>query len=412
MPRYVMVGCGPAASNAADAIREVDAKAEILMLSMESVRALARPRLVEYASGQIELSELETNEPDWYAERDIEVRLDTTVEGIDASARTLKLAGGETVEWDKLLAASGVGPRSIPLDGADLSGVFNMHHQPAADQVRAAVKNTKRAVVIGGGFLGQDMSMALAQVGVEVKLLVREDRVGVPQFDPASSEVLLEQLRGRGIDVQLETELARVEGDDGRVRRAVTKGGEAIDCQMVFLAVGAVPNAEWFAGSGAKVERGIVVDGQMRTAVDGIFAAGSCAEIHLEDRVLIQASWANAMAQGKVAGQNMAGGSEVYRQPSQYTHSAGEAKLQLFGAPASAYPDARFVILRASPEKYAALLSDGGVVRGGVLVGRHKKSRDIKALQLRDEPVPGLAEMAGEVDRDADEFIAEALDLD
>ena len=94
MPRYVMVGCGPAACAAAEAVRSGDAGAEVLVLSFEAVRALARPRLVEYASGAIELAELETNGPEWFAERDLEVQLSTVVEGLDVSRHTLLLAAG------------------------------------------------------------------------------------------------------------------------------------------------------------------------------------------------------------------------------------------------------------------------------------------------------------------------------
>lgn len=411
MSRYVMVGCGPAACAAAEAVRAADAGAEILLLSFEAVRTLARPQLVRYASRQIELAELESNDPAWFAERRLDVRLGVTVTGIDAASRKLTLAGGETVSYDKLLVATGIQPRAAQFPGSDLSGVVVMNHQSEAEQVREVVTRTKRAVVVGGGLLGQDMSMALRTVGRQVTLLVREDRVGVPQWDPASSEIVLKELTGLGIDVQLQSEVARIEGAGGRVSKVIAKDGREIPCEMVFVAIGSSPRADWLAGSGVEVGRGVVVDEHLATAVPGIYAAGSCAEVHSCGRVLIQASWMNALAQGQSAGVNLAGGSQVYCAASDYLTRIGGTRFSLFGSPAAAYPKARYVGFRGGEGDYASLLAEGGVVRGGVLVNKHKRAKEIKALQLRDEPVPGLAGLQGEQRQSIDDFVAGAMGL-
>ena len=413
MTRYVIVGCGPAACAAAETVREGDAGAEILLISFETVRALARPRLVEYAAGTIDLAELESNDAAWFEKRGLQVRLGTVVEGIDAAPRTVRLAGGETLVYDKLLAACGIGPRSAPFEGADVGGVLTMNHQPEAERVRRAVADAERAVVVGGGLLGQDMSVALAAASRKVTLIVREDRPGVPQWDSGSSRVLLDELRGLGIDVRLETEVARIDGTDGRVANVVTSRGDELPCRMVFVAIGSAPRTGWLEGSGVEVNRGIVVNDRLATSVPGIYAAGSCTEIHAGDRVLMQASWGNALAQGKTAGMNLLGGDQAYAIPSDYVTKVGNAKFTLFGAPSVAYPQARYVGFRgvAAADDYGALLADGGVVRGGILVGRHPRAKAIKALQLRDEPVSGLADLQGEQAGSVDEFVVGALGL-
>ena len=410
MTKYVTVGCGPAACSAAEAIRQADAGADILLLSFEEVRTLARPRLVEYASGQIPLQELESNKPEWFKERDLAVRLGVRVEHLDVARRELTLAGGEKVPYDKLLIACGIQPRRAPFPGAELDGVAVMNHQSEADAVRKIVERTEHAVAVGGGLLGQDISMALRQAGRGVTMLVREDRVGVPQWDPRGSEILLEELRGLGIDVRLETEVARVEGDgDGRAARVVTTRGDMIDCQLVFAAIGSLPRSDWLKDSSVEVSRGIVVDDRLATAEADVWAAGSCAEIHTCGRVLIQASWGNALAQGKAAGQNMAGDGEPYCKPSDYTTKVGETKFSLFGGAKAAHGPGRFVIFDPPEGPYGALLEERGIVHGGVLAGRHKKAKEIKALQLRDEPVPGLAEMDERNEMSLDAFYEERL---
>ena len=411
MSRYVMVGCGPAACAAAEAVRQAEAQAEITLLSFEAVRTLARPQLVRYASRQIELAELESNDPAWFAERRLEVQLGVTVTGLSVASRTLRLAGGQTVPYDQLLVATGIQPRPAQFPGSDLAGVVVMNHQTEAEKVREAVERTRRAVVVGGGLLGQDMSMALRAADRQVTLLVREDRVGVPQWDSAGSEIVLKELVGLGIDVQLETEVARVEGSGGRVTKVITRDGREMACEMVFVAIGSSPRADWLAGSGVEVGRGVVVDEHLATAVPGIYAAGSCAEVCSCGRVLIQASWMNALAQGKTAGVNLAGGSEVYCTASDYMTKIGNTKFSLFGSPAAAYPKARFVGFRGGEGDYGSLLAEGGVVRGGVLAGKHPRAKEIKALQVRDEPVPGLAEMQGQQPMSVDTFVAQALGL-
>jgi len=443
MARYVMVGCGAAASTAAEAIRRADADAEITLVSYERVRVLARPRLVEYASGTIDLAEIETRDQQWFDDLNLDVRINTRAVSLDVEGRQVTLAGGDVLPYDKLLLTLGMATRPVPFEGADLRGVCRMHFQGQADVVRELVRSTERAVVVGGGLLGQDMTAALIAAGVKVSLLVREDRVGLGQFDPASSRVLADELRGMGADLRLETEVARIEGSDGRVSKVVTKSGQEIPCQLVFVAIGAVPNTAWLQPVGLEVNRGIVVDGTLATNLPNVFAAGSCTEIHIAPtgpfapygpygrlvpspygpsqeraqgrtagRQMIQPSWANALAMGQVAARNMLGRSEQYYQPSSYTTKVGNTMFTLFGAPSVAYPDARYVEFRGSDGSCGALLAENGLVRGGVLVGRHKKAGAIKALQLRDEPVPGLAEMSGRQSMSVSEFVVDALGLE
>jgi hypothetical protein len=143
--------------------------------------------------------------------------------------------------------------------------------------------------------------------------------------------------------------------------------------------------------------------------VPGIFAAGSIAEVRVNNRVLLQASWVNATAQGRAAGVNLAGGEETYFAPSEYTAKVGRRLFSVYGPPATAFPKARYVGFRASDGGYGCLVAEGGLVRGAILVSRHPKAKEIKALQFRDAPLPGLAELEGEQNLGIDEFVAQAL---
>ncbi|MBN2582184.1 MAG: FAD-dependent oxidoreductase [Planctomycetes bacterium] len=411
MTRYVVIGCGAAASAAAETLRQADADASITLMSFEKVRVLARPRLVEYASGVIDLFELETRDQKWFDDLRLDVRLETRATQLDPARRRVTLSTGEELAYDKLLLTLGMATRPVPFEGGDLRGVCQMHFQPQADVVRGFAATTNSSVVVGGGLLGQDMAAALHAAGIKTTLLVREDRIGVPQFDPGSGGMLLDELRSIGVDVRLQTEVARIEGADGRVGSVVTRAGEMIACQLVLVAIGAMPNTEWLKPTGLEVGRGIVVDEHLATSLPDVFAAGSCAEIHAAGRTLIQASWLNATAMGRTAARNMLGQAETYREPSSYTTKVGNTMFTLFGSPIAAYPVARYVTFRGPDGSYAALVAEGGLVRGGMLVGRHKKAKAIKELPLRDDPVPGLAEASGEQAVGLSEFISEALGL-
>jgi 3-phenylpropionate/trans-cinnamate dioxygenase ferredoxin reductase component len=411
MTRYLIVGCGPTGANAAEEIRQLDPQATITMISHERLCVVSRPRLVDYCTLQIEAEALQTRQPDWFEEHRIELRLNVVAVSLDPLGHTVKLATGETLAYDRCLLSVGITPRDVPFPGADLQGVGQMHYLDQADRVRTAIEKSDHTVVIGGGLLGQDMTAALRKAGRSATMLVREDYVGHPLFDRVSGDMLCQELRRLGAEVHLSTEVAEIRGSGGRVSGVVLREGRELSCQAVFCAIGAVPNADWLASSGLKVQQGIVVDSHLRTNLPDVFAAGSGTEYHLRRIRMMQASWGNAMAAGKVAARNMTGAEEVYEVPSDYSTRVGEKKFTLFGAHRSDYPKARYVGFRGDEGGYAALLEENGVVRGGVLVGKHQRTKDIKRLQLLGEPVPHLAKLPDQNDTSVSEFVAKAMNL-
>lgn len=410
--RYLIVGCGPAAVAAAEEIRKADADAEINMISHERLPVVMRPRLVEYATLQLEAAKLQSKPLQWFKDLNINLQLKTVAQSLDPLGHTLHLADGRQLAYDRCLLAVGITPRPAPFEGATLDGVGQMHYLDQADRVRAAVKQAEHTVVIGGGLLGQDMTRALCDAKRGVTLLVREDYVGFPLFDPVSGGMICEQLRRLGAEVRLTAEVGRIIGRDGRVSGVELKSGRQIECQAVFCAIGAMPNAQWLESSGLKVNHGIVVDDTLRTNLPDVYAAGSGTEYHLRGLQLMQASWGNSTAAGKVAGKNMAGGENSYDVPSDYTTRVGEQKFTLFGSHRNYFPKARYVGFHGDEGGYAALLEEHGIVRGGVLVGKHQRAKEIKRLQLLTEPVPHLAKLPEQNQTSVSEFIARALKLD
>ena len=389
-----------------------DASAAIVMISHERLPTVARPRLVEYASLQMEDRELQTREAKWFKDLNISLHLKTVAESLDPLGHTVKLAGGQQIKYDRCLLSVGITPRPAPFVGADLKGVCQMHYLEQADQVRAAVEHADNTVIVGGGLLGQDMARAMSNAGRAATMLVREDYVGYPLFDPTSGNMVCQELRRLGAEVQLTTEIKHIIGRNGHVSGVALKSGREIACQAVFCAIGAMPNVNWLASSGVKVEQGIVVDEYLQTNLPDVYAAGSGTEYHVRGLRMMQASWGNSMAAGKAAGKNMAGKEEVYEVPSDYTTRVGEQKFTLFGAYRTQFPKARYVGFHGDEGGYAALLEEHGVVRGGVLVGKHQKSKEIKRLQLLDEAVPHLAKLPEQNNVSVSEFISKALKLE
>ncbi len=411
MSRYLIIGCGPTGTNAAEEIRKADPKATITMLSHERLRVVARPRLVEYASGQIAAEELETKDAEWFRERQIELLLETPAKSLDPLGHEVKLVNGQRICYDHCLLSVGITPRPVPIPGANLKGVCHMHYLEQADRVRAAVEQAELTVVVGGGLLGQDMTQALCNAGRRVTLLVREDFVGFPQFDTVSGGMVEDELRRMGAEIRKSTEVKIIVGQNGRMTGVTLSSGSELSCQAIFFAIGAMPNAGWLESSGLRVNRGIVVDSQLRTNLPDVYSAGSGTEYHVRGKELMQASWGNATAAGKTAGKNMAGGQEAYDVPSDYTTRVGEKKFTLFGSPRQAFPKARFVGFHGDEGGYAALLEEQGMVRGGILVGKHQKAKEIKHLQMLSEPVPLLDKLPDQNQTSVSEFVSRALSL-
>jgi NADPH-dependent 2,4-dienoyl-CoA reductase/sulfur reductase-like enzyme len=198
-----------------------------------------------------------------------------------------------------LLIATGARARKLDCPGNDLPNVFYLRSVGDSRKIRERARNSKQAVVIGGGFIGMEVASVLSQKNIETSLIIREDRVWSRVFTPVMSEFFERYYLSRGVKLLKNESVASLQGKD-RLDVSLSSGGK-ISCDMVVAGVGATAVTELFAKSGLAVENGLVVNEYLGTNQAGIFAAGDVA--NYVDKMFGKRRrvehWDNAISQGQ-----------------------------------------------------------------------------------------------------------------
>jgi len=305
--RYVIIGNSSAGRSAAQAILRLDPGARVTIVSEETHGFYYRPILPDYIGGLPEERVFAATGRGGNA--GINLIQGETVSAVDASARVLRCDSGEAISYDSLLIASGSQPVMVPWPGSNARGIAYFRTFADAKALASMAGSAKRAVVVGGGLLGLEFVRAFLARGMEVTMLVREDRVGAPGLDKQAGAIVEKRARELGVELALQEEVASFESEQGRVKAVATSKGRTIDCDVVGVAVGVKPRIDFLAGSGVSVERGVIVDDRFETSVPGVFAAGDVAQVHdlASGASRVVTSWRNSKDQGEIAGFNMAG---------------------------------------------------------------------------------------------------------
>ncbi len=309
--RHVIIGGSIAGISAARAIRAVDADADITLVSAETVKPYYRPMIPTV----IEKGDADISFIDDPVEKYRFQTMHDRASGIDPRSREVTLASGVRLHYDRLLVATGCSPvipavRNLP--GAD---VFVLRTLDDARSIRAAAEEgKKRAVVIGGGFVGIKGAIALKRLGLDVTVLEKLDRILYEKLDKRGSSIITDLLKREGIAImtdQQDYEIMRTGGAVHAVRFASSK---TIAADMIVVAVGTKPNTEVFGDAGGKVNKGIVVQETLQTNIADVYAAGDVVEYRdcVSNIHSVSALWTNAEEMGRLAGKNMAGSAMKY----------------------------------------------------------------------------------------------------
>jgi NADPH-dependent 2,4-dienoyl-CoA reductase/sulfur reductase-like enzyme len=270
-----------------------------------------------------DVDELIARSPEEHRRRGIDVRTRHDVVAIDTAARTLTVRDldvdpdATSVEpYDQLVIATGGRPKHPAIPGIDARGVFGIQHVDDGIALRQAIeaRGARRAVVVGGGYIGLEMAESMLRRGLEV-VLVDRGRVPMHTLDEDMGDLVADALRELGVDVRLGEAATAVESEDGQVTAVVTAQGR-YPADVVVLGLGTRPAGELAAAAGIEVgaSGGISTDDHQRTSADGVFAAGDCVEVHhrLLRRPVAIALGTHANKQGRVVGINATGGDAVF----------------------------------------------------------------------------------------------------
>ncbi len=276
--KIVVIGAGMAGGRIVEEIlKRDDSRFDISIIGAETLPTYDRIQLSPVLAGEKSFDQIVTHSQDWYDSNGVKTHFGYWVQSIDAGAKFVTLHDGQTIAYDKLILAMGSDPIRLPLPGADLPGVVAFRDLQDVDMMQTAAERGGDAVVIGGGLLGLEAAYGLAKRGMKATVIHLVDVLMERQLDEAAGRLLEKALQERGVQSILNAQSEAIVGET-RVEGLKLKDGRVIPASLLVMAVGIRPHVEPAKSSGLLVERGIVVDDQMRTSDPDIFAVGECAQ--------------------------------------------------------------------------------------------------------------------------------------
>jgi 3-phenylpropionate/trans-cinnamate dioxygenase ferredoxin reductase component len=376
--RIVIVGASLAGATAAGGLREEGFDGEIHLIGAERQLPYNRPPLSKgYLRGQDRFEDQLVHPADFYVKNKIELRLGIRATAVDTRQKLVTLEGGDQVAYDRLLLATGGRNRALDVPGADLEGIFQLRTVEECDRIRAVARAGRRAVVIGLGFIGSEVTASLRQLGVGVTA-VEGHRVPLARvLGEEVGTVLADIHREKGAQLVLEDAVAAFEGS-GRVERVRTKKGRLLDCDFVIAGIGIAPNSELLAAAGATIDNGVLVDERCRTSLPDVYAAGDVANHQhpLFGRLRVE-HWNNGQRHGRAAAAAMLDRGQPYDYLHSFWSDQYEHALEYIGFAASWDR----LVFRGRPEgrKFLGFYVKEGLVRAAVGLDRGGDPEDPKS---------------------------------
>ena len=313
--KYLLIGGGLASNSAAKALRKIDRDASIIMISEEPYLPYNRPPLSkDYLKGKLPQSRLFFDADVFYEKNHIEIIINTAVDKLNLSENTAYLSDGGAIQFCKALIATGGRPLRLPVPGAELNGVTYLRTLDDTNLVARLAKDSRRAVIIGGGFIGMELASSLTLLGVECDVIELQPRIW-SHFAPEELSIFFQDYcSNKGIRFHLEEKASEILGNDGKVTAIRLDSGKEIPCDMVCIGIGIQPNTELATASGLAVNNGITVNERLQTSNTDIYAAGDVSSYidSIFGRRKRVEHWGHAKFSGQCAGQNMAGENQQY----------------------------------------------------------------------------------------------------
>lgn len=364
--RAVIVGAGIAGVSAAAGMRSAGWDGEILLIGDEPELPYRRPPVSkEIIRGDKTADQIRIKPENWYEQQAIGLRLETPVVALNAEAHTVRLAGGETISFDRLLLATG----GIARQMSDAKGARTLRTLADVPRLQRQLTPGQHLIVVGAGLIGSEIAASARGLGCEVTLLETASLPLPRLLPPLLGQMYVDLHKGNGTELHTDVTVMSIvdEGSETVVRAA---DGRTWSAPVVVLAVGMEPATGLAEAAGLEVSNGVVVDASGQTSVPGIYAAGDVANMPnavLGGRHRVE-HWQNAQNHGTAVGKAMAGAESTFVEVPWCWSDQYDINLQVTGWPQSSHD----VRVRGSIDAhdFCAFFFDGGALIGAVTIGR------------------------------------------
>jgi 3-phenylpropionate/trans-cinnamate dioxygenase ferredoxin reductase component len=403
--QYLLIG-GFACGYAAAELRKHGAEGEILLVGREQDPPYERPPITkEYLRGEASREDAYVNEASWYEENGVDLRTGTNVMSLDPEARTVKLQGGDEVQFEKALIATGANVNLLRVDGANLDRIHYVRTLGNSDNIRADAEKADRVVLVGGSYIACEVAASVKAKGTDCALVMMEDVALSRTFGEDAGRWFQGVMESKGVEFHGGETLAAFEGDD-HASAVVTESGKTIEGDMVVVGAGVRPDVMLAEKAGLEIDEddgGIRCDETLQTSVEGIYAAGDVCSYDspIHGRRIRVEHWDVAMQQGQHAARSMTGDAKPYAVvPYFFSDLADWASLEYVG-PAMDWDEEIWRGDRDSGEFHVFYLKDGKVA-GALSVERSEDLAHARTLLAEGVDVGGEKAKALLGDPDSD----------
>jgi ferredoxin-nitrate reductase len=343
-----------------------------------------RIKLSQALAGEVSPADLVLRDASWFAARGVELKSGSRVADLGLAEQRAELSDGTTIEYDRVVLATGSRPALPPIRGLHRRGVHPFRSLSDVSRILTAPGGGRNAVVIGGGLLGLEAARGLQGRGMQVTVVHLAEHLMEQQLDPLGAALLERRLRELGIEVLLESRTTELTGN-GSVDGVRIDGGRELEAELVVVATGIEPDTGLAREAGIDVTRGIVVDDELRTSDQRVWAVGEC----VEHRGQVYGLWAPLLRQAKVAAAVMSS------RPAAFHGAVPATTLKVLGVdlfcagrPQSLDTEEEVLSLDTRHGRYRKLVLADNRLVGAVLLGDLSEAVMLRRLVENATPVP------------------------
>ena len=387
--RFVIIGNGAAGTYAAEQIRKDDAAAEIVMIDDEKYTLYNRVSLPRYLKGVLLEQRVYVRDMEWHAKNRIDLRLETKVTAVRFDEKTVVMDPGGELAYDRLLIATGGRPNPLKVPGADgATCLFNFQY---FDETRAMVERipeSKVAVVMGGSFIGYELTEAFAFRKLETHWIQRGPWFLRRALDEPGGKVVSLLAQDAGVHLHYEESIERLEAKNGQLKVVGSKGFTA-DADLVGVGLGLTMNVDIFAGTALQTNVGVLTNEFLETNIPDVWAAGDVAEFYdvVSQRHHRMGTWDNSLNHGRHVARNMLGAKQPYIEVPTYASGMFNSNISVMGVTTEEEPDAESLFeVDLDGRNYKRLFFLGDKLVGAILIGKMKGRK--KVLELISSRTP------------------------